>query len=125
MNKDGSLIRPKESFKNQEKILTSVVKDLRGRGGLPISVVEQEWFRLFMKQVEPRFQAVSRIAVSLKLDTLYEEEKRGLLSDIARSNVGKPSVTLDFWLVVIQEALWIALYVTFTGKNLKVTCFFC
>ena len=64
---------------------------------MPISVAEQKWFQSFMKQVEPRFQPLSRMAVSLKVDILYEEWKRSLLSDIARSNVDKSSVTLDFW----------------------------
>ena len=33
-----------------------------------------------MKQVEPSFQPVSGISVNWKLDMLYEEEKRSLLS---------------------------------------------
>ena len=28
---------------------------------------------------------------------LYQEEKKSFLSDITRSNVDKPNVTLDFW----------------------------
>ena len=45
LHKDGSLNRLKESFKNQDKILTCT-----------------------MKHVESRFQLVSRIALSSKLD---------------------------------------------------------
>ena len=64
LSRDGSLVRPKESsFKNQDKLVTCIVKHLCGQGRLPISVVEQELFRSFMKQVEPRFQPVSRVAV--------------------------------------------------------------
>ena len=41
----------KESFKNQDKIVTPIVKTLCGWGGLPISIVEQDWFRAFMMDV--------------------------------------------------------------------------
>ena len=69
LNKDGTMTattrtRPKEPFQNQDKILTSIVKNACGRGGLPISIVEQDWFRNFMKLVEPKLQSVSRVAVS-------------------------------------------------------------
>lgn len=101
LHRDGTLVkatRPKpESFKKQDKILTCIVKNVCGRGGLPISVVEQSWFRTFMEEVEPRFQPVSRRGVSSKLDKLYEEEKRNLMADSATSVVEKPSVTVDFW----------------------------
>lgn len=50
-----------------------------------------------MNQVEPRYQPVSRVAVSSKLDKLYEEEKKRLLNDVEKSKVEKTSVTLDFW----------------------------
>ena len=79
--------RPKEPFQNQDKILTSIVKNICGRGGLPISIVEQDWFRNFMKLVEPKFQNVSRVAVSSRLDELYVEERRKLLAEIGTSNI--------------------------------------
>ena len=42
-NNDGKFVaRPKEPFKNQDKILTSIVKNFCGRGGLAISTVEKE-----------------------------------------------------------------------------------
>ena len=98
-NLDGTMtvaIKPKEPFKNQDKVLTSIVKHICGRGGLPISTVEQDWFRSFIKVVEPRFENVSRVAVTSKLDELYEEEKQQLLAQISCCDV-KPSVTVDFW----------------------------
>ena len=97
-NKDGTFIpRTKEPFRNQDKILTSIVRNLCGKGGLAISVVEQSWFRTFTQEVEPKFQLVSRVAVNLKLDKLFEEEKKSLLTDIAKSVIDKPSVTVDLW----------------------------
>ena len=64
LNTDGSVKKiAKEPFRDQDKILTSIVKNLCGKGGLPISLVEQEWFREFMKLVEPRFESVSRVAL--------------------------------------------------------------
>ena len=101
LNRDETLAkatRPKpEAFKKQDKILTCVVKNVCGRGGLAISVVEQSWFRDFMEEIEPSFQPMSRRGLSSKLDKLYEEEKRSLMADIATSVVDKPSVTVDFW----------------------------
>ena len=47
--------KPRTEFKNEDTIVMSVVKNLCGHGGLPISIVEQKWFRVFMSDVEPRF----------------------------------------------------------------------
>ena len=79
----------KEVFKKQDDIVTSIVKNIRGKGGLLINTVEQDWFREFMRLMEPRFQQVSRVAISARLDILYEEEKRNLLSEIEASSVDK------------------------------------
>ena len=96
-HKDGTFIaRTKEPFRNQDKIVTSIVRNLCGKGGLAISLVEQSWFRSFMQEVEPKFQPVSRVALNSKLDRIFEE-KKGLLADIAKSVVDKPSVTVDLW----------------------------
>ena len=89
-----------------------------------ISVVEQEWFRSLMKQVEPRFQPVSRIAVSSKLGILYKEEKRSLLSDIAKLNVDKSS-NLDFSSGHDTRRFMGCTVHYNTRRSLKVTCFFC
>ena len=98
LNRDGSLEKiVKEPFRNQDKILTSIVKNLCGKGGLPIATVEQEWFREFMKLVEPRFESVSRVAVNSKLEEIYAREMSKLLADIKASPVYKPTVTVDFW----------------------------
>lgn len=69
-------ITPKLPIGNQDKILTSIVKNLCGRGGLPLNVVKQDWFRDFMIDVEPKFQPTSRVAVSTKMDALYEREQK-------------------------------------------------
>ena len=96
-NKDGTFIpRTKEPFRNQDKILTSIVIKLCRKGGLAISVVEQSWFCTFMQEVEPKFQPVSRVAVNSKLDKLFKDEK-SLLANIAKSVIDKPSVTVDLW----------------------------
>ena len=96
--KNGTLAKravPSE-FRHQDKIVTSIVRNLCGRGGLPIMAVEHEWFRAFMADVEPKFSHVSRVAVVSKLDKIYETEKGLLLNEISSSRV-TPSVTLDFW----------------------------
>ena len=55
LEKNGTLAKWTVSsvFRHQEKIFTSIVRNLCGRGGLPITTVEQEWFRDFMAEVEP------------------------------------------------------------------------
>ena len=35
--------------------------------------------------------------MNLKLDKLFEEEKKSLLTDIAKSVIDKPSVTVDLY----------------------------
>ena len=80
---------------DQDIVLTSIVTNLCGCGGLPIGVVEQEWLRQFMVDVEPRFNHVSRVAVQAKLDSLYQQHRDALLNEISCSP--KPTVTLDLW----------------------------
>ena len=97
LDKNGQLSRrAQRNFKNQDMILTSLVRNLVGSGGLPLQLAEQEWFRKFMTDVEPRFQHVSRVAVKKKLEVLYEEEMDQMLKELATISF-KPSVTLDFW----------------------------
>ena len=59
--------------------------------------MEQDWFRNINKLVEPKFENVSRVAVSLLLHELYVEERRKLLPEIVTSDIEKPTVTVDFW----------------------------
>ena len=92
----GSLVKKQTDFKKQEIILTSVVKNLCGAGGLAIGIVEQPWFRHFMKDVEPRFRPVSRNGIKRKLSDLYQQEYSALLNEVKVIAL-KPTVTLDFW----------------------------
>ena len=97
LSSTGSVVtRPRVPFKNQSKVLTSIVKNLCGRGGLPLNIVEQPWFRNFMKDVEPKFEHTSRMAVSSRLDELYKQEKKRLINELKESGV-QPSLTVDFW----------------------------
>ena len=84
------------NFAKQDMIVTSIVKNLVGAGGIALQVVERDWFRQFLCDVEPRFKPVSRVAVKRKLSTLYDEDRQQLKQKL--SNISfKPSVTLDFW----------------------------
>lgn len=78
----GCVIRKHAHFKNQETILTSIVRNPCGAGGLAIGIVERPWFRQFMKDVEPRFRSASRIAVKRKLNELYQQERSSLLHEV-------------------------------------------
>ena len=93
---NGSIVRKQMEFKNQESIVRSYAKNLCGRGGLPISLIETAWFRAFMKDVEPRFSPVSRVSVKRKLDELYSKGRGDLIESITSLPL-KPSVTVDFW----------------------------
>ena len=97
LNRDGSEKIVKEPFRNQDKVLGSILKNLCGKGGLPLYIVEREWFSEFMKLVEPRFENVSRVAVHSKLKEIYDKEMKDLLGKIKASPVQKPTVTVDFW----------------------------
>ena len=97
LDKNGSMVavvKSKEPFRNQDRILFSIVKNLCGRGGLPICTVVQHWFWDFMGLVKPKFANVSRVAVCSKVDELYKQEKRNLLAEIENSDVDKPTVTI-------------------------------
>jgi hypothetical protein len=88
-------VRKHNDFKNQEIIVTSIVRNLCGAGGLPIGIVERQWFRQFMKDTEPKFHSVSRVTVKRKLNELYQQERSSLLQEV--HVLCKPTVTLDFW----------------------------
>ena len=84
------------NFAKQDMIVTSIVKNLVGAGGIALQVVERDWFRQFLCDVEPRFKPVSRVVVKRKLSTLYDKDRQQLKQKL--SNISfKPSVTLDFW----------------------------
>ena len=89
------VMRKHAHFENQETILTSIVRNLSGAGGLAIGIVERPWFHQFMKDGEPKFRSSSRIAVKRKLNELYQQERSSLLHEV--NIVCKPTVTLDFW----------------------------
>ena len=116
----------KEPFRNQDKIVTSIVKNLCGTGGLPIWTVEQEWFRDFMKLVEPRFESVSRVGVNSKLEEIYARERSKLLAEIKASPhppVNKPTVTCRIYVdddacfvshgeLIVSKIFYLELHVT-------------
>ena len=52
------------NFSKQDMIVTSIVKNLVGAGGIAIQVVQRDWFRQFIHDVEARFKPVSRVARS-------------------------------------------------------------
>ena len=82
--------KPKEPFKNQDQILKSIVKNVSDKGCLPLCIVEQDWFLDFMKLVKSRFQNMSRVSVSSRLEEIYQEERRNILDEISKSVVCKP-----------------------------------
>ena len=47
------------------------MKNFCGKGGLPLYIVEQDWFQNFMHLVEPKFPNVSQVSVSSRLEEIY------------------------------------------------------
>ena len=84
-------------FRNQDHILTSLVRNLIRSGSLSIQMTETDWFRQFLHDVEPRFRPVSRVSVKRKLYSLFENGHQQLNKEILEIDF-KPSVTLDFWM---------------------------
>lgn len=89
-------ITTSREFRSQDRILTSLVRNVIGSGGLPIQIAEQVWFRKFLYDIEPRFKPVSRVAIKRKLDCLYDEDRQQLAMEVSEIN-HRPSVTVDFW----------------------------
>ena len=83
-------------FTKQDLMLTSIVRNVVGAGGMALQVVEQGWFRQFIHDVKPLFKPVSRVAVKRKLSTLYDEDQQQLQRNMSKVSFN-PTVTLDFW----------------------------
>ena len=57
-------------FTKQDLMLTSIVRNVVGAGGMELQVVEQGWFRQFIHDVKPRFKPVSKVAIKRKFSIL-------------------------------------------------------
>ena len=44
------------TYSRQEQVTKSLAQHLIAQGGLPVSVVEQNWFRSFLNEVLPNYQ---------------------------------------------------------------------
>ena len=76
-------------------MLSFIVRNVVGPGGMALQVVEQGWFRQFIHDIEPRFKPVSRVAVKRKLSILYDEDRQQLQRNMSKVSFN-PTVTLDF-----------------------------
>ena len=83
-------------FTKQDLMLTSIVRNVVGAGGMKLQVVEQGWFRQFIHDVKPRFKPVSRVAVKRKLSILNDEDGQQLQKNMSKVSFN-PTVMLDFW----------------------------
>ena len=71
----GCVVLKHTDFKNQETILTSIVRNLCGAGGLAIGILERQWFRQFMNDVEPTLalQLFSTPSNSAPIERLFSK----------------------------------------------------
>ena len=83
-------------FKSQAEIEKSIAINLCGKGGLPVSIAEQDCFLEFMQDAQPKFKNISYRKIFKLVDTESSTRDTKLLQQIRESRVS-PSVILDCW----------------------------
>ena len=81
-------------FKDQGTVTDAVV-DAVVEGNLPITVVEQPWFRKFMKKSCPKWEPCTKKTVRAKL--IKKGQPYQFNFKEYKSKYGKPSTTVDIW----------------------------
>ena len=72
------------------------MQHLIAEGGLPISIVEQPWFRKFMKTVVPQYSHTADETVVKQISTKSEKFRQILKNNLA-GIAFRPSMTVDCW----------------------------
>lgn len=94
MKADSNKYGPKHEA--QLKITTSLVENLIIGCGLPLSIVENEYFGQFMNDVHPKFKLPSRPTITQKLIPAVKDKR---ISQIREqfSQAKSVSLTVDIW----------------------------
>ena len=81
---------------SQDEITRSLVSNLIAKCNLPLHIVENEHFRVFLRDLEPSYQPISYKMVVKTLDDLAEKSTNDQLVQIRRTDV-RYSIALDSW----------------------------
>ena len=102
------------TYNKQKQVTKSFAQHLIAQGGLPVSVVEQNWFRSFLNEVLPNYQIPSRETIWKTLEGLANQSTKILLEGLNKAGV-RPSLTVDLW-TGRNHKLFISGAVHFPGK---------
>jgi len=83
------------SHHRQRELTDAIISNLIIEGNLPLSLVEQSWFRDFMKVVDPKYKVPSRHNVSTASSNKFQIKRAILQSKLME--VKYVSLTLDMW----------------------------
>ena len=83
------------SHSRQKELQNAIVNDLIVNGNMPVSIVEQNWFKSFMKVMEPKFVMPGRRKIENLIDSAYKTKREVLRNKL--SSADTVSLTLDMW----------------------------
>jgi len=83
------------SHHRQRELTDAIVKQLVVAGNLPLSLVEQQWFREFMGVVDPKFKVPSRYKINSLVSQKFNEKRAVLQSKLLLAK--HVTITLDMW----------------------------
>lgn len=83
-------------FARQQILSKSLVKDLLGEGGFPITIVEAAWFKRFMQIAQPAYSIPSKKTIEKLISTESAQCNDALIKAISKF-AARPSITLDLW----------------------------
>lgn len=79
----------------QREIERAIVCQLIVSGNLPISIVEQSWFKAFMKIMDPKFVMPGRRRVTNLIEKEYQDKRKVLMEKLSAAD--SVSITIDLW----------------------------
>lgn len=83
------------SHTRQRELENAIVSQMIVGGNLPISIVEQTWFKIFMKIIDPKFAIPGRRRITSLIENEYQNKRKVLTEKLAEAD--SVSLTLDLW----------------------------
>ena len=110
-------------FTKQEKITESVIDNLIGRGGLPVTLTTKKWFIDFMADVEVLYSCPTYSNIIQKLQKKSDAIRANLVENL---NNREYSLAIDEWTGINRKTFLgcISTYIDFTsGKLVSIKLF--
>jgi hypothetical protein len=79
----------------QIQITNAIVNNLIIQGNISLYMVNTDWFRSFIKTVDPKYDCPSSYKVRKMITTMYKNKRDSLQTELA--NAKWTSITLDMW----------------------------